>query len=99
MDGLTFRQIALLGTYVLLSGAIAVFVHAGLQGEHGVAALREAEAEERRLTAELQALRLERTRLENKVTRLSDRYLDLDLLDERARVVLGRVRPDEMIVR
>ena len=99
MDRLTFGQVALLGTYVLLSGAIAVFAHAGLQGEHGLAALHEAEAEERRLAAELESLRLERAQLENKVIRLSDRYLDLDLLDERARAVLGRVRPDELVVR
>ena len=31
--------------------------------------------------------------------RLSDEYLDLDLLDERAREILGYVRADEVILR
>jgi cell division protein FtsB len=30
---------------------------------------------------------------------MSDDYLDLDLLDERARKVLGMVRPDEIVIR
>ena len=44
-------------------------------------------------------LQLERAELENRVSRISDHNLDLDLLDERARLVLGLVRPDELIVR
>ena len=36
--------------------------------------------------------------MENKTRRLSDEYLDLDLLDEQARNVLGLIRPDEVIV-
>ena len=37
--------------------------------------------------------------LENLTQRLSDDYLDLDLLDEQARDVLGLVRANEMIIR
>lgn len=99
MDRSGFRQVAVSLAYILLIGAIAVFAHSGLQGDHGLAALREAAAEERRLTAELEQLRRERAEVENRVLRLSDRYLDLDLLDERARAVLGLVRADEMVVR
>lgn len=99
MDRSSFQQIAIAATYVLLTGAIAVFAHAGLQGDHGLTAYRAAAAEERRLSAELDELRAERQALANKVMRLSDRYLDLDLLDERARAVLGLVREDELIVR
>jgi len=36
--------------------------------------------------------------MENLTRRLSDSYLDLDLLDERARNVLGLARSDEIIV-
>src|SRR5690625_1821785 len=93
------RQIAISMAYIVLVGAIAVFAHAGLQGEHGLAAYREAEAEADRLAAEFEQLRRERVQLENRVLRLSDDYLDLDLLDERARAVLGLVREDELIVR
>lgn len=99
MDRSRFRQIAISMAYMLLVGAIVVFAHAGLQGEHGLAAYRDAEVETERLRAEFEQLRRERVRLENRVLRLSERHLDLDLLDERARAVLGLVREDELIVR
>lgn len=37
--------------------------------------------------------------MENRTRRLSDSYLDLDLLDEQARSVLGYVRADEIVIR
>jgi cell division protein FtsB len=40
----------------------------------------------------------ERMGLENRVKRLRPDSLDLDVLDERARIVLGFVRPDERVV-
>ena len=36
--------------------------------------------------------------MENLTRRLSDNYLDLELLDERARKVLGYIREDEVII-
>jgi len=38
-------------------------------------------------------------RMENLTRRLSDDYLDLDLLDEQARSVLGLLRADEIVIR
>src|SRR5690625_117284 len=99
MERSGFRQIAISMAYIVLVGAVVIFAHAGLQGEHGLAAYREAEAETDRLASEFEQLRRERVRLENRVLRLSERHLDLDLLDERARAVLGLVREDELIVR
>ena len=99
MDRSGFRQVAVSVAYILLIGVIAAFAHSGLQGDHGLAAYREAEAEERRLRAELEQIRRERVELDNRVLRLSDRYLDMDLLDERARAVLGLVRADELVIR
>ena len=85
--------------YIVLIAFLAAFGHSGLQGEHGLAALNEAEALESRLTAELATIREERRTLENVVKRLDERYLDLDLLDERTRAVLGRVRREELVIR
>ena len=99
MDRFSLKHIAVAATYVLLTGVIAIFAHSGLQGDHGLAAYRQAQAEERRLRVELAGLRAEHDALANKVLRLSDRYLDLDLLDERARAVLGLLREDELVVR
>ena len=99
MDRFSWAKVMTPVAYLFLIGFIIVFVHSGLQSEHGLAAFREAGSEERRLSAELDALVAERRRVENKVSRLSDGYLDLDLLDERAREVLGMVRVDEIVVR
>ena len=85
--------------YILLIAVLAVFGHSGLQGEHGLAALREAQALERDLTDELAEIGDERRARENLVRRLDDRYLDLDLLDERARAILGYVRREELVIR
>lgn len=99
MDRFSWKQIIVPAVYILLVGVIAVFAHSGLQGEHGLSAYREAGSEEKRLSAELASLRSERKALGNKVERLSRRNLDLELLDERARAVLGLAREDELIVR
>ncbi len=68
-----------------------------LQGEFSFGSLAEqnnrtAEAEER--IAELQQ---RHDRLEERVARLSGNSLDLDLLEERVRAVLGWARPDEYV--
>jgi len=99
VSGTALRQIAVPTAYVLVAGVIAMFVHSGLRGEQGLAVQREAERTERSLQAELSALRAERAALENKVRRISEDYLDLDLLDERARAVLGLVHADELVIR
>ena len=99
MYGLSWKQIAIPAAYIFLTGVIAVFVHSGLQGDHGLAAFREAGAEERRLATELARIQDQRAELKNRVHRLSSRELDLDLLDERARAVLGMIREDELIIR
>jgi cell division protein FtsB len=51
------------------------------------------------LTEQLRTLQTQRAEIENKTHRLSDEYLDLDLLDERARKVLGMARVDDVIIR
>jgi cell division protein FtsB len=86
-------------SYILLAGILAVFAHSALQGEHGLAALHEAEALEHELRSELELTGAERAEMQNLVRRLDERYLDLDLLDERARAVLGLVRPEDVVIR
>ncbi|CAM4175483.1 hypothetical protein PARU111607_07905 [Palleronia rufa] len=51
------------------------------------------------LAAQLDTLRAEVAAYRNKTRRLSDDYLDLDLLDEQTRDVLGYVRADEIVLR
>ncbi|TVQ58733.1 MAG: septum formation initiator family protein [Rhodobacteraceae bacterium] len=82
----------------MLAGAVH-FGWSAVQGEHGLFSRLQIEADARDVTADLEALRAERMRLENLTRRLSDGFLDLELLDERARAVLGHMREDEITPR
>jgi cell division protein FtsB len=77
----------------------AYFIFAAVQGDYGVFRRAEIVVETRTLEAELHDLQAEVARMENLTRRLSDTYLDLDLLDERARDMLGMIRTDEIVVR
>ncbi len=77
----------------------AYFIFAAVQGDYGVFRRAEIVVETRTLEAELAQLQVELVRMENLTRRLSDTYLDLDLLDERARDMLGMIRTDEIVVR
>ena len=76
----------------------AYFVFAAVQGEYGVFRRVALEAERESLQAELALLSAEAERMRDRTRRLSDEFLDLDLLDERARMVLGMARADEIVV-
>lgn len=91
-----------LGT--MIYGALAFtlggyFTFASVQGDFGLFRRIQVEAEIDTLKAERDALEAEVAVLRNKTRRLSDSYLDLDLLDEQARDVLGMVRSDEIVLR
>ncbi len=86
--------------YMLLLATLGLyFAFAAVQGDYGV--FRQVQ-----ITAEAETLRVERDRLkaelaevENKTRRMSDDYLDIDLLDQQARDVLGYIRSDEIVIR
>ncbi|MCC5959958.1 MAG: septum formation initiator family protein [Rhodobacteraceae bacterium] len=75
------------------------FTFAAVQGAFGLFNRVQIEAEIAELQVTRDKLAIELRELENRTRRLSDGYLDLDLLDERARNVLGLVRPDEIVIR
>ncbi len=77
----------------------AYFTFAAVQGDYGIFRRVQVEAETAQLRAELDALELQVAEMRNKTRRLSDGYLDLDLLDMQARDVLGLMRADEIIIR
>ena len=99
MRGADIASLAAPLVYLAAAGIVGLFLWSGLRGEHGLAALADARTEETRLAAELASVRAERAAMANKVRRLGRDYLDLDLLDERAREVLGLARPDEVVIR
>ncbi|MEJ8560855.1 septum formation initiator family protein [Yoonia sp. GPGPB17] len=75
------------------------FTFAAVQGDYGLFKRIEVKAEGDALSIELAALQTEVARMENLTTRLSDNFLDLDLLDQQARDVLGMIRADEIVIR
>jgi cell division protein FtsB len=72
---------------------------AAVQGEYGLVRLFQVEGIERQLSGDLHSLRRERLMLENLSGRLSSGAVDLELLDERARAVLGLIHEDEIVIR
>lgn len=79
--------------------AVAYFAYAAIQGDYGTFRGIQVTAQSAKLETELASLRAERAELQNLTRRMSVQYLDLDLLDERARQVLGLARGDEIIIR
>lgn len=86
--------------YFLLAFTLgSYFTFAAVQGDYGVFRQVEIAAEQEQLVAERDRLRDELAQIQNRTKRLSDEFLDIDLLDEQARSVLGYVRADEVVIR
>ena len=97
----TRRSRAELAPWIFLTLTCALglyFTFASIQGDYGLFRRLQIEAEAEHLRAERDRLKAEVAVLLNKTRRLSDDYLDLDLLDEQAREVLGLVRADEIVI-
>ena len=84
--------------FALMFSLGVYFMFASVQGDFGLFRRVQIEAEATTLTLERDRLAAEVAGLENKTRRLSDTYLDLDLLDSQARDVLGLIRSDEIVL-
>jgi cell division protein FtsB len=96
------RRKPAIGAWIFFTASLAAgayFTFAAVQGSFGVFRRAEITAETRELKVELAQLTQEVAQMENLTKRLSDDYLDLDLLDEQARSVLGLLRADELVIR
>lgn len=90
------------GPLIVFSGAFALglyFTFAAVQGDYGLFRRAEINAEARDLRLQLMRVQSDVARMENLTKRLSDTFLDLDLLDEQARSTLGMIRADEVVIR
>ena len=86
--------------YLALAFALGVyFTFAAVQGDYGMFRRVAINAEAATLTAERDRLSVELAEMQNLTHRLSDEYLDLDLLDQQTRDVLGYMRADEIAIR
>ena len=96
------RQRPAFGAFLFFGIAFALssyFTFAAVQGDYGIFRRIEVNAERAQLRQELEALQQDVARMENLTQRLSDDFLDLDLLDQQARDVLGLIRADEIVIR
>ena len=69
-----------------------------MQGDFGILRRAEINHDIKKLQVEIGSLNVEIADLKNLTRRLSDHYLDLELLDQQARDVLGYVRTDELVI-
>ena len=86
------------GFWLLGAFLIVYFAFHAINGERGLLKylyLRQEISEAKKIAAEYES---QKTHLEEKVKHLSNGSLDLDLLDERARVVLNLAGSDEFIL-
>ena len=96
------RRPPALGALIYVTAMVSLgmyFTYASVQGDYGLFKRVQIAAEAEALTAERDRLSAEVADLRNLTRRLSDGYLDLDLLDEQTRDVLGLVRADEIVLR
>ena len=75
------------------------FTFAAVQGDYGLFRRAEILNEAAKLETELAGLYADIASLENLTRRMSDDYLDIDLLDQQSRDILGQIRADEIIIR
>jgi cell division protein FtsB len=86
--------------FYALAGTFGTYLtFAAVQGEYGLFNRIQIDADAVGLRTERDRLALELAEIENRTRRLSDAYLDLDLLDQQARSMLGYVRADEIMLR
>ena len=74
------------------------FIIASFNGEFGVSAKYHLLAKEKALVKELNTINKETKIIKNRIKRLSNTSLDLELLDQQARIILGMIGEEELIV-
>jgi cell division protein FtsB len=85
-----------LGLYVGAALLIGYFGVNAYTGNHGIRARQGLDVQLARLASERDDLRQERQRWERRVALLKPQSIDPDMLDERARALLGYVDPREL---
>ena len=83
---------------LMLLGVGAYFVFMAVQGNYGLFRRVHVTANIVALERDLAIVQAETARMENLTRRLSDDFLDLDLLDERVRAMLGYVHADDVVL-
>jgi cell division protein FtsB len=86
---------------ILSAGCVVVIAYFGyhlVEGERGLSAYARLSHDLVRVEAQYRAALAERQLLEARVALLHPSHIDADMLDERARAVLGVAHPDEVVI-
>lgn len=86
------------GLNLLVVCLLSYFVFHSVYGNRGIIAYFKLQAEMENAYSKLARLKSERLMMENKTKLLRPESLDLDMLDEKARAILGVARPEEKIL-
>ncbi|HVT53876.1 MAG TPA: septum formation initiator family protein [Dongiaceae bacterium] len=74
------------------------FVYHAVQGDRGILAWMQVNQQIKTAQAELTKTDDEREAMEQRVALLSNSSLDLDMLEERARIMLNFSHPDDLVI-
>lgn len=74
------------------------FVYHTIYGDRGLIALAKLSNDVQIKQQELDSLTKERIKLENKINVFNDKNMDLDLLDQQVRKILGYADPEETVL-
>jgi len=82
-----------------VSGLLAgYFVHHAHSGARGLEAKRQLKIQARQIEGDLEAVKAERAEWERRIALLRSDQIDRDLLEERARTLLGRVHRNDLVI-
>jgi cell division protein FtsB len=87
-----------LALYAVAAASVGYFVHHAHSGNRGLEAKREFKIQAFQMSRELEGLRTERQDWDRRIALLRSDQVDRDLLEERARLVLGRVHRNDLVV-
>ena len=83
---------------LLIVFAVFYLAYHVMHGERGLFALVKEMHQQEVLEEQLNTIKTERLALEQRVSHFRDGSLDLDLLDEQMRRMMGMMKPDEVVI-
>ena len=86
-----------LALYMMAAGIVGYFGVNAYTGKYGLNARQELDQEIIALTSDLEQLKRERTKSEQRASLLRSSRIDPDMLDERARFQLDYVNPHDLV--
>jgi cell division protein FtsB len=84
--------------YGISAALAAYFVHHAHSGSRGLEAKNQYEVRVSELAAELEAVKTERVEWDRRIALLRSDQIDRDILEERARLMLGRVHRNDLVI-